>query len=46
MLQSLVTVVRNTVRYPGAGTGPDFQVLTTPDDEQQRALRLVEAIEI
>ncbi len=46
LLQSLATVVRNTCRYPGSGTNADFQVLTIPTDEQQRALRLVEAIEM
>ncbi len=44
LLQSLATVVRNTCRYPESGTKADFQVLTTPTDEQQRALWLVEAI--
>ena len=45
LLAELATVVRNTCRMPGAGPdAPSFEVLTTPNALQQRAITLVEQI--
>lgn len=45
LLQDLATIVRNTCRVPGgAADGPTFQVVTTPNPKQKRALELLEKI--
>jgi hypothetical protein len=45
LLEDLATVVRNTCRTPNAGTdAPTFDVLTTPNAKQQRALELLRQI--
>jgi len=45
LLEELSTVVRNTCRTPAAGPpAPTFEVLTTPNAKQQRALDLIEQI--
>jgi len=46
LLAELSTVVRNTCRTPAAGPdGPTFEVLTTPNAKQKRALELIEQIQ-
>jgi hypothetical protein len=45
LLAELSTIVRNTCRTPSAGTDlPTFDVLTTPNPTQQRALELIQQI--
>jgi hypothetical protein len=47
LLEELSTIVRNTCRAPGAavpGQAPTFHVVTTPNDKQRRALKLLETI--
>lgn len=45
LLAELATIVRNTCRTPSAAPGaPTFDVLTTPNAKQQRALDLVQQI--
>jgi len=45
LLEELATVVRNTCRTPNAGPhAPTFDVLTTPNVKQQRALELIRQI--
>jgi hypothetical protein len=45
LLAELATIVRNTCRAPSAGHDtPSFDVLTTPNPKQQRALELIEQI--
>lgn len=44
LLQSLATIVRNTCQHPETGPKAAFQVTTTPNDQQQRALQLIEGI--
>lgn len=47
LLAELATIVRNTCRTPGAGTdAPTFEVLTTPNAKQQRALELIQQIQL
>ena len=47
LVESLSTIVRNTCRPPGAPAGtPGFTVLTTPSPEQQRALDLLDGINL
>jgi transposase len=47
LLQDLATIVRNTCRTPSDGEeAPVFTVLTTPSAKQQRALSLLENIEL
>jgi transposase len=46
LLAELSTVVRNTCRTPAAGPdAPTFEVLTTPNAKQERALELIEQIQ-
>ena len=43
----LATIVRNTCRTPNAGPdAPTFEILTTPNAKQQRALDLLEQIRL
>jgi len=45
LLAELATIVRNTCRTPHAGPDtPTFEVLTTPNAKQQRALELIKHI--
>ena len=45
LLETLVTIVRNTCRTPGASSdAPTFEVITTPNAQQKRALDLLETI--
>jgi transposase len=45
LLEELGTIVRNTCRTPDAGTNtPTFEILTTPNAKQQRALELLQQI--
>jgi transposase len=47
LLADLATVVRNTCRTPNAGEkAPTFQILTTPNPHQRRALALIENIHL
>jgi transposase len=47
LMAELATVVRNTCRTPGAGPdAPTFDVLTTPNAQQRRALELIEQIRV
>jgi transposase len=47
LLEELMTIVRNTCRTPSAGPdAPTFQVLTTPNAKQQRALDLLQQIRL
>lgn len=47
LLQSLSTIVRNTCRRPGADDGePCFDIDTSPSIHQQRALDLIEHIQL
>jgi Transposase DDE domain len=47
LLDELATVVRNTCRTPKAGPdAPTFEVLTTPNAKQQRALELLQQIRL
>ncbi|MCK9516627.1 MAG: IS1634 family transposase, partial [Ottowia sp.] len=47
LMAELATLVRNTCRAPGAGPdAPTFQVLTTPSAKQQRALELLQQIQL
>jgi transposase len=47
LLAELATVVRNTCRTPNAGPdAPTFEVLTTPNTKQQRALELLQQIRV
>lgn len=44
LLDTLATIVRNTCRVPGDTTKATFDILTTPDALQRRALELVDNI--
>jgi transposase len=45
LLEELATIVRNTCRTPHAGSdAPTFEILTTPNAKQQRALELLQQI--
>ena len=45
LLEDLSTIVRNTCRTPGASSdAPTFEVITTPNAQQKRALDLIQAI--
>jgi hypothetical protein len=45
LLEELSTIVRNTCRTPGVSSdAPTFQVITTPNAQQKRALDLLETI--
>ena len=47
LLGELATIVRNTCRTPGAAPdAPTFEVLTTPNAKQRRALELIEQIRL
>jgi hypothetical protein len=47
LLAELATIVRNTCRTPGAGAdAPTFELLTTPNPKQQRALELIDKIRV
>jgi transposase len=47
LLAELATIVRNTCRTPHAAPDtPTFEVLTTPNAKQQRALELIEQIRL
>jgi len=47
LLGELATVVRNTCRTPNAGTDtPTFNILTTPNAKQKRALDLIQQITV
>jgi transposase len=47
LLAELATIVRNTCRTPKAGPdAPTFEVLTTPNAKQQRALELLQQIRL
>jgi len=45
LMAELATIVRNTCRVPAAGENPPtFQILTTPNPTQAKALKLIQAI--
>ena len=47
LMAELATIVRNTCRTPKAGPdAPTFEVLTTPNAKQQRALDLLQPISV
>ncbi len=47
LLERLATVVRNTCRTTTAGPdAPTFEILTTPNAKQQRALELIQQIRL
>jgi transposase len=47
LLAELATLVRNTCRTPHAGDNvPTFELLTTPNPKQQRALELIQQIQL
>jgi len=47
LMAELATIVRNTCRTPKAGPdAPTFEVLTTPNAKQQRALELIQQIRL
>ncbi len=47
LLAELSTIVRNTCRTPHAGPeAPTFNVVTTPNPKQQRALELLQKIQL
>jgi transposase len=47
LMAELATIVRNTCRTPKAGPdAPTFEVLTTPNAKQQRALALLQQIRV
>ena len=47
LLGELATIVRNTCRTPNAGPeAPTFNVVTTPNPKQQRALKLLQQIQL
>ena len=47
LMAELATIVRNTCRTPAAGPdAPTFDVLTTPNAKQHRALELIQQIQL
>ena len=47
LLAELATIVRNTCRTPHAGPeAPTFEILTTPNAQQQRAFTLIQQIHV
>jgi transposase len=47
LLAELATIVRDTCRTPGAGPDtPTFNVVTTPNEKQKRALELIQQIHL
>jgi hypothetical protein len=46
-MADLATLVRNTCRSPHAGDdAPTFELLTTPNPNQQRALELIQQLRV
>ena len=47
LLAELATIVRNTCRTPNAGPdAPTFEIVTTPNAKQKRALELIQQIRL
>jgi hypothetical protein len=47
LLEELATIVRNTCRTPHARPdAPSFEILTTPNAKQRRALELIQQIRL
>jgi hypothetical protein len=46
LIQRLAGIVRNICYIPASKSGATFEIVTTPDKTQQRALSLVEAIKM
>jgi hypothetical protein len=46
LLHSLATIVRNTCCIPGDSSAASFDIVTTPDQLQRRAMQLIEAITV
>ena len=46
LLDELSSIVRNTCRAPGADTNATFQIVTTPNAKQKRALDLLQTITV
>jgi hypothetical protein len=47
LLAELATIVRNTCRTPHAGAdAPTFDVVTSPNPKQKRALELIQQINV
>lgn len=47
LMAELATIVRNTCRTPHAGVdAPTFEVTTTPNAKQQRALELIQTMSV
>jgi len=46
LLEELATIVRNTCRAPGRANAATFQIVTTPNPKQRRALELLQAISV
>ena len=47
LMAELATIVRNTCRTPQAGeSAPTFEVLTSPNSKQKRALELLQQIQL
>ena len=47
LMSELSTIVRNTCRTPGAGdSAPTFNIVTTPNTKQRRALELIRQIHV
>jgi DDE family transposase len=44
LLETLATIVRNTCRIPGHSTAATFDIVTTPNLLQRRAISLIDAI--
>jgi len=45
LMAELATIVRNTCRTPGGAVdAPTFEIITTPNQTQQRALELIAQI--
>jgi hypothetical protein len=45
-MAELATIVRNTCRTPQAAKAPTFEVLTSPNAKQQRAIELLRQIKV
>jgi hypothetical protein len=46
-MAELASIVRNTCRAPDAGPdAPSFEVITTPNAKQRRALNLIQQIRL
>ena len=47
LLEELATIVRNTCRTPNVGPdAPTFELVTTPNAKQERALELIQQIRL